>query len=63
MEANEEIVQLNNKVQEQEEKLKEKEMKLRGYAMKNVDLKRKLQQFQQQGIFLQDHFKVDQLKR
>ena len=48
--ANEEIVMLKAEVKQKDEELSVKENKLRGYAMRNVDLERKLQQ-QQQGNF------------
>ena len=48
--ANEEIVLLKAEVKQKDEELSVKETKLRGYAMRNVDLERKLQQ-QQQGNF------------
>ena len=49
--ANEEIVMLKAEVKKKDEELSVKENKLRGYAMRSVDLERRLQQ-QHQGNFL-----------
>ena len=49
LEANEEISKLSEKIKEQDEDLRGKERKVRSYAMRNIELERKLQQQQDLG--------------
>ena len=49
MAANEKISELSQKIKEQDEDLRGKERKVRSYAMRNIELERKLQQQQDLG--------------
>ena len=48
MAANEKISELSEKIKKQDEDLRGKERKVRSYAMRTIQLERKLQQQQQQ---------------
>jgi chromosome segregation ATPase len=57
MEANEKVSVLVAKVAEQDQELGDKEKKLRSYAMRNVELERKLQQQRlEQGNLISRYF-------